>query len=161
MTDLEVRVNVAGSVRLEVNNTAEFISDPDVQQALSTVLAEIMVIPAQELQLSLVLANQSGRLLAVGSVMAVYSVWLSAESQQQADLLGSNITSRLDAVTVTAMQTMIVDSLTQLSSKDYAIVVQSHSAEIMVGTRRQETVAKLPDLCYPSDFPVIEGRGHA
>lgn len=159
MTDLEVRVNVAGSVRMEVNNTDEFISDPDVQQALSTVLAEIMVIPVQRLQLSLVLANQSGRLLAVGSVTAVYSAWLSADSQQQADLLGSNITSRLDAVSVTAMQTLIVDSLTQVSGKDYAIVVQSHNAEILVGTRRQEAVAKLPDLCYPSDFPVIVGRG--
>ena len=41
----------------------------------------------------------------------------------------------------------------------YSVEVLAHNADIIVGTRKQETVAKsVTVLCNPSTFPVITGR---
>lgn len=168
LTDFEVRVNVAGVLRMDVNNSVEFVQDPDAKGVVGQVLSNLIGVGIEELQLSMVLTTETlGRLLAVGGVTAVYSVWFLADTQQQADDLGSNITAQLDAASVFTLQQLIVDGMMNVSEAKvgfYSIQVLAHNADILVGTRRQEAVSKLVTgadgtICSPSSFPVITGAG--
>ena len=162
MTDFEVRVNVAGVLRMEVNNSQEFVQDPDAKQMVGQVLGRLIGIGIEELQVSLIIPSETvGRLLASGGVTAVYSAWFLTETQRQADDLGSNITARLDEASVVVLQGMLVDALMNISEGKvaiYSIQVLAHNADITIGSRRQEAVSKLvTGTCSPSSFPVISG----
>lgn len=162
-TDFELQINVAGTLRLNVNNSNAFIQDVDAQRVVGEVIAGLIGVSVEQLQLSLTAVVSSGRRLAFGGVQAAYSTWFVADTQEMADALGNNITAQLDAAGVPLLQQLLVDAMTQISSDKvafYSVEVLAHNADIIVGTRKQETVAKsVAVLCNPSTFPVITGAG--
>eukprot|EP00435_Cladocopium_sp_Y103_P067875 s402_g30.t1 len=162
-TNFELQINVAGTLRLNVNNSDAFIQDADAQQVVGEVIAGLIGVSVEQLQLSLTAVASLGRRLAVGGVQAAYSTWFMADTQEMADALGNNITAQLDAAGVPLLQQLLVDAMTQISSDKvafYSVEVLAHNADIIVGTRKQETVAKsITVLCNPSTFPVITGAG--
>ena len=162
-TNFELRVNVAGTLRLNVNNSQAFVQDADAQRAVGQVIAGLIGVSEEQLQLSLIADGSSGRRLAVGGVKAVYSTWFLANSQEKADALGNNITAQLNAADVVNLQELLVDAMSQISMDKvgiYSMEVLAHNADILVGTRTQETVAQVANdrICTPSTLPVIIGR---
>jgi len=158
-----MRVYVSGTLRLSVNNSEQFIQDADVKLVLGEVIAGLIGISPNQLDVSIVPFDESARMLAEGDVRVVYSTWFLSDTQEKADALGNNITSQLDAAGVVILKQLLVDAIVAISSDKailYSIEVLSHNADILVGTRKQETVAKYSSaICNPSNFPVITGAG--
>ena len=115
-TDFELQINVAGTLRLNVNNSNAFIQDVDAQRVVGEVIAGLIGVSVEQLQLSLTAVVSSGRRLAFGGVQAAYSTWFVADTQEMADALGNNITAQLDAAGVPLLQQLLVDAMTQISS---------------------------------------------
>eukprot|EP00437_Effrenium_voratum_P064207 CAMPEP_0181515604 /NCGR_PEP_ID=MMETSP1110-20121109/63666_1 /TAXON_ID=174948 /ORGANISM="Symbiodinium sp., Strain CCMP421" /LENGTH=106 /DNA_ID=CAMNT_0023645639 /DNA_START=36 /DNA_END=353 /DNA_ORIENTATION=- len=96
VTDLEVRVTVAGELQLEVSEASSFLEEAGAQRALAQVMVELLRLAPYQLSLTLAEASGNGtRRLA--PLKASYSAVLAAETQQQADALGANLTARLNA----------------------------------------------------------------
>lgn len=136
-TDFEMQVNVAGTLRLNVNNSAAFIQDEDAKTAVGEVISSLIGVNVEQLQLSLMAFNDFGRMLAVGEVRATYSTWFVADTRELADALGNNITAQLDAAGVHILQQLLVDALIQISSEKVCCQCKSkHGTQMYADVRR-------------------------
>ena len=134
---------MAGTLSLNVNNSQAFVQDADAKRAVGQVIAGLIGVSEEQLQLSLMADGSSGRRLAVGGVRAVYSTWFLANSQEKADALGNSITAQLDAAGVPLLQQLLTDAMTQIAG---AKVGRLHHNNIMQSIEFEWCCMPLPYL---------------
>ncbi|CAJ1433508.1 unnamed protein product, partial [Effrenium voratum] len=161
VTDLEVRVTVAGELQLEVSGEG-FLEEAGAQRALAQVMVELLRLAPYQLSLTLAEASGNGtRRLA--PLKASYSAVLAAETQQQADTLGANLTARVNATGLEELQRWVAAALRAELGEEkaalYALQVRAHYVDIYVGTRQQEVVAKEVAECGVQNLPAVGGAG--